>query len=331
MTDSLIQLATELTRAIVPLIMVLGIIGNSLNIAVLTRPTLYNHACSRYFLALACDNLFFTSMILIYRLLADGYQHNVTTSSLLLCKLVIYFHQTSILLSAYFIVLASIDRYCASSTNAHLRKFSNIKVTRWSILVVIILIMLFHVNTAILIDLKPTDESGCYIRADTIYKQVYPIVQILFLAIIAPGLMALFGIMTIYNTKRVHVIPTAMSRHRRTENQLAGMLLLQVGTYIVLTIPASVAYLILVFPNTIQTTSAFYFARITSQLFLYLSFATPFFLYLVSARTYRQELVQLVYRILRLRGANQIYPTTNTITNTIVPMNTTAHRLSATY
>jgi hypothetical protein len=191
--------------------------------------------------------------------------------------------------------------------------------------------MLFHVNTAILIDLKPTDESGCYIRADTIYKQVYPIVQILFLAIIAPGLMALFGIMTIYNTKRVHVIPTAMSRHRRTENQLAGMLLLQVGTYIVLTIPASVAYLILVFPNTIQTTSAFYFARITSELFLYLSFATPFFLYLVSARTYRQELVQLVYRILRLRGANQIYPTTNTITNTIVPMNTTAHRLSATY
>jgi hypothetical protein len=282
MTDSLIQLATELTRAIVPLIMVLGIIGNSLNIAVLTRPTLYNHACSRYFLALACNNLFFTSIMLIDRLLDDGYQNNVMTSSLLSCKLVTYFHQTSILLSAYFIVLASIDRYCASSRNAHLRKFSNVKVTRWSILVVIILIMLFHVNTAILIDLKPTDESGCYIRADTIYKQVYPIVQILFLAIIAPGLMALFGIMTIYNTKRVHVIPTAMSRHRRTENQLAGMLLLQVGTYIVLTIPASVAYLILVFPNTIQTTSAFYFARTISQLFLYLSFATPFFLYLVS-------------------------------------------------
>jgi hypothetical protein len=90
--------------------------------------------------------------------------------------------------------------------------------------------------------------------------------------------MALFGIMTIYNTKRVRVIPTAVSRHRRTENQLAGMLLLQVGTYIVLTIPTSVTYLMLVFPNPIQTTSAFYFARITSRLFLYFSFATPFLL-----------------------------------------------------
>jgi hypothetical protein len=141
--------------------------------------------------------------------------------------------------------------------------------------------------------------------------------------------MAIFGIMTIYNTKQVRVIPTAVSRHRRTENQLAVMLLLQVGTYIVLTIPTSVTYLMLVFPNTIQTTSAFYFARITSQLFLYFSFATPFLLYLISARTYRKELVLVLYKILRFRGANEIYPTTNTITNTIMPINTTAHRLSS--
>jgi hypothetical protein len=188
--------------------------------------------------------------------------------------------------------------------------------------------MLFHVNTAILIDLGAKDAFGCHIRADTIYKQVYSIMQMIIFTIIVPGLMALFGIRTIYNTKRVGVISTVMSRYRRTENQLAGMLLLQVGTYIVLTIPISVIYLILVFPNTIRTTSAFYFARITSQLFLYFFFATPFFLYLVSARTYRKELVQLLYRILRLRDANQIHPTTNTITNTIVPIKTTTHRLT---
>ncbi len=95
--------------------------------------------------------------------------------------------------------------------------------------------------------------------------------QIVSFAIVAPDLMA------IYNTKRARVIPNAFSRHRRTENQLGGMLLLQIGTYIVLTIPTCVTYLILVFPNPIETTSGFYFARITSVLFLYLSFATPFF------------------------------------------------------
>jgi hypothetical protein len=329
MTDSLTQLATELTQVIVPIIMFIGIIGNSLNIVVLTRPALYNHACSRYFLALACNNLFFTSVMLVYRLLADGYQHDVTKLSLLSCKLVTYLYQTSVLFSGYFIVLASIDRYCASSISAHLRKFSNVKVTRWTILFVIIVIILFYLNTAILVDLRATDAFGCHIRGDTIYKQIYPVMQIVIFAIAAPGLMALFGIMTIYNTKRARVIPNAFSRYRRTENQLAVMLLLQVGTYIVLTMPTSVTYLMLVFPNTIETTSGFYFARITSQLFLYFSFATPFLLYLISARTYRKELVQLLYRILRLRGANEIYPTTNTIINTIGPINTTGHRLSS--
>ncbi len=51
MSDPLIELAIELTRIIIPIIMIIGIIGNSLNICVLTRPILYNHACSRYFLA----------------------------------------------------------------------------------------------------------------------------------------------------------------------------------------------------------------------------------------------------------------------------------------
>jgi hypothetical protein len=160
MTESLTQLAIQLTRAIVPIIMIVGMIGNSLNIAVLTRPALYCHACSRYFLALACNNLFYTSVILIYRLLADGYQLDPTRISLISCKLITYVYQVCVLLSPYFIVLASIDRYCVSSTSTQLRKFSNVRVTRWAILFVIVLIMLFYTNTAILID--HASCSVCY-------------------------------------------------------------------------------------------------------------------------------------------------------------------------
>jgi hypothetical protein len=190
--------------------------------------------------------------------------------------------------------------------------------------------MLFYINTAILIDLRTTDTFGCRIRGDTIYKQVYPVMQIVAFAIIAPGLMALFGIMTICNTKLVRVIPTAVSRHRRTENQLAATLLIQVCTYIVLIVPTCVTYLILVFPNPIQTTTVFYLACMMSQLSLYSSFVTPFFLYVISARTYRKELVLLFYKVLQLRGATQIYPTTNTVIHTIMPIDTMANRLSAT-
>jgi hypothetical protein len=330
MADSMTQLAIQLTRAIVPIIMVIGVVGNSLNIAILTRPALYSHACSRYFLALTGNNLFYTSVVLVYRLLADGYQRDATKISLISCKLITYIYQTAVLLSPYFIVLASIDRYCASSPNANLRKFSNVKVTRWAILLLIIVIMLFYMNTAILVDLRQTDTFGCRIRADTIYKQIYPVMQIVFLGIIAPCLMAVFGVMTIYNTKRVGVIPTTISRYRRTENQLARMLLLQVSIQIILIVPTCVTYLILVTPTTISSTSVFYLARTLSQLLLHLSFTTAFFLYLISGQIYRQELVRLVHRVLRLRGGSEVHPLTNTITNTVIPTKRTAHTIATT-
>jgi hypothetical protein len=330
MTDSLTQLAIQLTRAIVPIIIVVGVIGNSLNIVVFTRPVLYGHACSRYFLSLACNNLFYTSVILIYRLLADGYQLDPTKISQISCKLITYVYQTSVLLSPYFIVLASFDRYCASSTNAYLRKFSNIKVARWAIASMMILVMLFYMNTAILIDLRQTDAFGCHIRADSIYKQVYPIMQVSVFGIIAPCLMTTFGLMTIYNVKRVRVIPTVMSHHRRTENQLIRMLLLQVSTQIILAVPTCITYLILVMPNTISTTPVFYFARMMSQLLLHLSYATAFFLYIISARMYRKELIMLVYKTLGLRGGTQVYPTTNTIAHTIIPISRMDHTIAGT-
>jgi hypothetical protein len=62
-----------------------------------------------------------------------------------------------------------------------------------------------------------------------------------------------------------------------------------------------------------------------SQLLLYLFLVTPFFLYVISARTYRKELALLFYKVLQLRGATQLYPSTNAI----MPINRTAHRLSS--
>ncbi|CAF1289140.1 unnamed protein product [Rotaria sordida] len=122
MTDSLVQFAIQLICTIVSTIIVIGIIGNSINIVVLSRSTLHNHACSRYFLALAGNNLFLSSAFLINRLLITVYQLDVTKISLLSCKLIQYITGICVVISPYFIVHASIDRYCASSRNVQRRK-----------------------------------------------------------------------------------------------------------------------------------------------------------------------------------------------------------------
>jgi uncharacterized membrane protein YidH (DUF202 family) len=323
MIDSFIQLAIQLPRIIAPFIIVLGVVGNSVNIVVLTRSALYNHACSRYFLALASNNLFLSSAFLVNRLLITGYQLDVTKISVLSCKLVQYVTGVSVVISPYLIVLASMDRYCASSTSTQRRKFSNVRVTRWALVSIVVLVALYYINYLVLIDLRKDDSLGCAIRGDTIYKQVYPITQCFVFAVIPPCLMGFFSGMTICNIKHVCLLPRVAARYRRTENQLVRMLLLQVGTYIVLTLPLSIAYLILVLPNSTKVTPKFKFAYLICQLVYYFSCVTAFILYFLSADIYRKECIRLIYNIPRIYHGIRIHLTRTQ--NSVLPMVTSVN------
>jgi len=307
MASSFVQLGTELRQIIIPIIMFFGILGNSLNIIVLTRPALYKHACSRYLLVLGCTNLFSASVVLIFRLLSDGYQLDLTRTSVVLCKTVSFFSQTSAISSSYMIVVTSFDRFCASSTSIRLRAYSNVTVSRWVILFVLTVIELFHLNTLILTDLRTTD---------TLYKQVFIVMQIFIYTVIAPALMAIFGALTIYNIKKTRVAPVVGARHRRTETQLASMLILQVSTNILLAAPAGFASLITVMPNTFSTTVQFFLAWVILQLFLYASFTTPIVMYIISASIYRKELIRLFYKVFYPAGNAHA----NILTNQVTPM-----------
>jgi hypothetical protein len=120
--------------------------------------------------------------------------------------------------------------------------------------------------------------------------------------------MTLFGILTIYNTKQLRVLPIETTRYRRTESQLAAMLLIQVGTYVLLNLPICVIYVIGILPYTFVNTTEFNFASIIFHMFNYLSYTTNFFLYVFSARLYREELSRLMKKIVRVFINNQIQP-----------------------
>ena len=327
MSVSLTLIGIQLSRVIYPIIIVIGILGNSLNIAVLIRPVLYQHACSQYFLALASNNLLFSSVFFIHRLLSNGYQINLNNYSIILCKLITYITTTSSFLSPYFIVCASIDRYCASSTNALLRRFSSIQIAQRIICATIGIFLLLFIHILVLSKLQPERGFICANEANSTYSQVYIIIQVFLFAAVPPCLMTFFGFMTIKNSKRTNVIPLAISRFHRTERQLARMLLIQVAVHILLTLPTSVTYLISAFPNTIRTTSIFSFLSTIFQLLFNISFITSFFSYFLTGRVYRKELKQLIYKALRICRSNRIQPSKNQ--TTAIPMASSAYQRSA--
>ena len=325
MSESLAELSVKLAQILLPIIMVLGIIGNSLNILILTRANLRNHACSHYFLALSSNNLIY-SIFLIYFLLANGYNMDGETVSVILCKILQYISNIISFGSPYLIVLASIDRFCASSSIVKLRRFSNITVARWSILILIIFCILFFINTLVLNDLRD-DGYGCNIRPDNLYNQLFVLIEIILYAGVPPCLMIIFGLLTIYNTSQVRVLPHLTQRYRRTEGQLARMLILQVAAYILLNIPLCIIYLMLVLPTGYVPTYELYFAYSIVAFPFHFSYGTTFFLYILSARVYREELIRLISKLFRVRGRNQIHPIL--ITNNLRPTAVSHHTLPA--
>lgn len=325
MSYSLLELAAQLTRIFVPIIIIIGVLSNLLNIILLTRPALVNHACSLYFIALAITNTFYLSLLLPVNLLADGYNLDPTRYSSAFCKILSYLLNVCPTLSVYFIVLASIDRYFASSINARRRNLSNIHMARWSIAILILSFVLFFIGTLISFDISYNGEYRCTVQSDILFNQIFLIVHLTVYVIIAPISMILFGFLTIYNIKQVRFLPVRISRYRRTEGQLSRMLFLQVGTHIILILPFCVIFSMLILPLPIQQTENFQFAYIICKIPFYFTVTTSFFLYVLSARVYRDELIQLVEKIMKPRVYMNLFATRATI---VIPVPSNGHRLS---
>lgn len=166
---------------------------------------------------------------------------------------------------------------------------------------------------------EAVDGLGCRIPTNTLFNQMYGIAQASVYAVVAPFLMALFGYLTMRNLRQVHVLPVVVSTHRRTERQLARMLLLQVSIYFVLNSPISVVYLISFLPVDFKTTSQFYLLYTITQTLTYSFNSASFITYILSTRSYRQECIRIVKRILRIedRGNNRMQMQTHTRHNAI--------------
>jgi hypothetical protein len=177
------------------------------------------------------------------------------------------------------------------------------------ILIVIIVFLLLFIHILVLANLQPEMGYTCVIQANTLYAQIYIIAQVFLFAVIPPSIMVFFGLMTIRNLHQTNVVANVVSRFNRTERQLARMLFVQVTVHILLTLPSSITYLIATLPNTISTTPTFSFATTICEIIFTSSYATSFFLYLLSGRVYRKELFRLLYKVFPIWcGDNHIEP-----------------------
>ena len=149
------------------------------------------------FLAASCANLVSLSMGIIPTLYS---LNNVYpgTYSVVFCKMQGYLTHTSLQMTRIFLVLACFDRYALSSSTTNIRKFSQVKIARRTIPMVIIGCLLIAIHLVIFLDIK---SGGCavYNTSAQIYNSLYSMMTI---SIAIPVLMSVFSMLTFYNLKQ---------------------------------------------------------------------------------------------------------------------------------
>lgn len=313
MSYEIMSIAATVTQYIGPPIIVLGIITNSLNIVILRQQALKDHSCSLYFVVLSTSNLAYTCIATTVNLLLDGYGINLTQHSNIFCKFISYFINFCSHLSAFMLVLASIDRYCASSSNVHRRNLSSYRTARWVVFGILLFLSLLMLPNAIVFNAYDDDAVGCASNAASLFNQIYLIINVTIYVLITPLLMILFGFLTIYNTQQPIRHRVVVIHRRPNEKQLVRMLLVQVSSHLVLNLPFCIVYFMLILPIEFRSTVMFYFLYVIFKIPFQINFITPFFLYILSAKVYRTELIRLMKQILRIRNGRTVHPINRTL------------------
>ncbi|CAF3289200.1 unnamed protein product [Rotaria sp. Silwood2] len=295
---------------------VLGTLGNALNLFIFTRPTLSRSSCTLYLIAASVDNILVIFISLLSRLLANGYALDIAKTSNTMCKLRFYVGYVFFALSPYFYTLACFDRYCSSSTSAARRSLCNKKVAKLLIIGAIILACILYLHMAIFYELSSTGPSpSCNTRPGA-YDLFYRIFYLIVYCMLPSFCMAILCILTLINVRQQShriqpMLATGNSGSRRLDRHLIRMLFSQILTQVLCILPFAILNLMGFFID--RRTQLFGFFNQIFTVPLFVSYVTSFYIFTMSSRIYRQELLKLLW--FRKAGQSGTELSLRTLTN----------------
>ena len=219
-------------------------------------------------------------------------------ASILFCKLRGYIFQISLMLSRWFVAFACIDRYASSSDRVWLRRFARPSIAYRSIVLIIIFWSIICSHRAIFYEIQ---GNLCGILTNTgaaIYHSAYVIVGG---GIIPATIMIVCALLIRRNLafkQRKRSQQIAKDPRRNTvDQQVLRLLFIQIISYIIFTIPQLCNLVFNAISSTIPSRSSERlaierFVAFMAELMLYMFPVTTFYLYSLTSRTFRTELIK---------------------------------------
>jgi hypothetical protein len=216
-------------------ILITGLIGNLVNVLVFTQLKIFRRKPSAFYLTAAsivdCCQLIVSTAI---RVTTSAFGFDPTRTSLVWCKLRIYFIQVATITSTTTICFAGIDQYLSACYYAHLRIISTFKLAQQLISILLVFAALCGISFPIFYEIRP--NSGCSVYHQ-IFNYYYSFVHLCIIVGLLPIIISsLFSLLAYQNVRRIVRLQMAIVR-RRLDRQLTAMILVRVALFVVTTLP----------------------------------------------------------------------------------------------
>jgi len=331
---ALASVQQAITRYVLPTILAFGNLGNLLTIAIYCQQRYRTNSCSIYLIAVSCFSLMGANWAIVPTVYALNH-YDMVSNSIILCRIRGYIIHTSSMCFRYTLVLLCIDRYaschpraairalcrpqialrsicfltilvCADryafcSTRASIRAFSRPMIAYRSIVIVTI----FWATVSVHLLIWESIENGrCGVYG--LYGQIFSFYIAVCTGLIPIFSMITFGLLLLKNLPRSRLLvhpANSINQLNRRDVSFIKLVLIEIIIYIIctLTYPAMTIY--------IQVTSYMQSSKsverrqiesfinyITMSLLLYLNYNTTFYVHLMTSKTFRNEVKQLILR-----------------------------------
>jgi hypothetical protein len=212
-------------------LLIVGIIGNAMNLLVFSKTRTYRTTpCTFYFLVSSIVNIVYIVINLTIRILSDGYEINITDTSNIWCKMREFLIVTLASISINFSCLAVVDQFLVTSKSAHLRRCSQIQWAHGIAIITIIIWCLHGIPVLLFYDVSLIDKTCVISNAGfAIYARVYLLGII---CAIPVSVMIIFGWLTYRNIRQTRVLAEL-----QVDRQLIRMTLTHVVLVVISLLP----------------------------------------------------------------------------------------------
>jgi hypothetical protein len=293
-----------------------GTVGNLLNIILFRKRALRTLSpCIPFLLAASIANLIDIYSVIMLRMLI-GFKITPTFYSSVVCKLQLYLYYTTYCISSWLMVACCADRFFSSSRSANVRSYSNIRWTSRIILAIIIILLILYSEVFYCYEANQFNKPApCFPQNDAC-NAVDIVFYFIFQAIGPPVFMLIFGIGTFIHIRQGRQIrqqPTSAAetgtrtissiltrKTRRNGEEILSMLTIQVILYLICSMPFFATKIYSIIPLSINKSALrLSVENLIVNITVFISFIDKifsFYIYTLSSKYYRQELIKLVTR-----------------------------------